>query len=149
MIKKISIFFCSGFGVGRFPIIPGTLASLAILPVIWFIKQNYSTQILICGIVIYYLLSYFFLKKILKDSKNKDPSYVVCDEYIGQSIALIFCEQKLIDYIISFLLFRILDIKKPFPINYFDNQKSISGVLLDDVIAGLIVAILFVIYYGI
>ncbi len=149
MIKKISFFFCTGFGIGLFSKMPGTFASLAILPVIWFIKLNYSTQILICGIGIYYLLSYFFLKKMLRETDNKDPSHVVCDEYIGQSIALISCEQKLIDYAISFFLFRVLDIKKPFPINYFDNQKTTSGVLLDDVVAGLIVNLLFVIYYGI
>ena len=149
MIKKISIFFCTGFGLGRLSIMPGTLASLAILPVIWFVKLNYSSQTLIYGIVIYSCFSYFFLKIMLNDSKEKDPKYVVCDEYIGQSIALIFCEQKLIDYIIAFTLFRILDIKKPFPISYFDQQKNISGVLLDDIIAGLIVTLLFIIYYGI
>ncbi len=149
MIKKISIFFCTGFGIGRLSTMPGTFASLAVLPLIWLIKLNYPIQILVYGILVYYFLSYFFLKIMLKNSKNKDPNHVVCDEYIGQSIALISCEQKLIDYAVSFFLFRVLDIKKPFPVNYFDNKKTISGVLLDDVTAGLIVNLLFIIYYGI
>lgn len=77
-----------------------------------------------------------------------DPKYVVCDEYIGQAIALIFCDQRILDYFIAFLIFRLLDIFKPFPISYFDNIKNRFGVVLDDVVAGLIVTVLFIIYYG-
>ena len=91
----------------------------------------------------------FFLRITLLNKRDKDPKYVVCDEYIGQSISLIFCNEKIIDYFLAFFLFRILDISKPFPISYFDNQKSISSVLIDDVIAGLIVAIIFFVYYEI
>ena len=149
MIKNFPLFFCTGFGVGFFPLFPGTIASLIILPVIWFIKTNFSLEILIFGILLYYLISLFFLKIALLNFKDKDPKYIVCDEYVGQTIALIFCNEKIVDYLFAFFLFRILDIRKPFPISYFDNQKSISSVLIDDVIAGLIVAIMFFIYYEI
>jgi phosphatidylglycerophosphatase A len=147
MIKNFPLFFCTGFGVGFFPFFPGTIASFIILPVVWFIKQNFSLETLILGILLYYTLSIFFLKITLLNKRDKDPKFIVCDEYIGQSIALIFCNEKIIDYFFSFLLFRILDIKKPFPISHFDNKKSISNVLIDDIIAGLIVATVFYIYY--
>ena len=149
MIKNFPLFFCSGFGVGFFPFFPGTIASLIILPVVWFVKINITLEILILCITTYYFFSLFLLKILLLNNKDKDPKYVVCDEYIGQTIALIFCNEKIIDYFLAFFLFRILDISKPFPISYFDNQKSISSVLIDDVIAGLIVAIIFFIYYEI
>ena len=149
MIKKFPLFFCTGFGIGFFPFFPGTIASLAILPVIWFVKSNFSLEILILGIILYYALSMFLLKITLLKKKDKDPKYVVCDEYIGQSISLIFCNEKVIDYLLAFFLFRVLDIRKPFPISYFDNKKSVSSVFIDDIIAGLIVAIIFFIYYGI
>lgn len=149
MIKSLSTFFCSGFGVGFIPLMPGTIASIVILPLIWFVKTQFSLQILILGIFIYFLISLFLLKIILVNKKNMDPSYVVCDEYIGQSIALLFCEEKISEYVISFILFRILDIKKPFPIIFFDKLKNPTGVLMDDVIAGIIVAFGFFIYYGI
>ena len=77
-----------------------------------------------------------------------DPKYVVCDEHIGQAIAIIFCNQKVLEYFIAFLLFRILDIFKPYPISYFDKLKNVSGVILDDVLAGLIVSLVFLIYHG-
>ena len=149
MIKNFSLFFCTGFGVGFFPFFPGTIASFIILPVIWFVKTNFSLEILIFCVTIYFVLSLFLLKILLFNYKDKDPKYVVCDEYIGQTLALIFCNEKILDYLLAFFLFRVLDISKPFPISYFDNQKSISSVLIDDVIAGLIVAIIFFIYYEI
>ena len=149
MIKNFSLFFCTGFGVGFFPFCPGTIASLIILPVVWFVKINLSLEILILGIIVYYVFSLLLLKILLLNYKDKDPKYIVCDEYIGQTIALIFCNEKLFDYFVAFLLFRALDISKPFPISYFDNQKNISSVLIDDVIAGLIVAIIFFVYYEI
>ena len=147
MIKNFPLFFCTGFGVGFFPFIPGTFASLMVLPLIWFIKVNFTLEILIFSITIYYCLSILFLRMTLLNKSEKDPKYVVCDEYIGQSIALIFCEEKIIDYFLSFFFFRVLDISKPFPISYFDKKKSVSSVLIDDIIAGFFVAIIFLIYY--
>ena len=149
MIRNFPLFFCTGFGVGFFPFFPGTIASFIILPVVWFVKTNSSLEILIFCVTIYYVFSLLLLKILLFDNKDKDPKYIVCDEYIGQTIALIFCNEKIIDYFLAFFLFRVLDISKPFPISYFDSQKSISSVLIDDVIAGLIVAIIFFIYYEI
>ena len=149
MNKKFSLFFCAGFGIGFFPFFPGTMASLAILPVIWFVKSNFSLEILILGIILYYALSMFLLKITLLNKRDKDPKYIVCDEYIGQSISLIFCNEKIIDYFLAFFLFRVLDISKPFPISHFDKQKSVSSVFIDDIIAGFIVATFFFIYYEI
>ena len=149
MIKKFPLFFCAGFGIGFFPLFPGTIASFSILPVIWVVKLNFSLEILILGITVYCALSMFLLRITLLNKSDKDPKYIVCDEYIGQSISLIFCNEKIIDYFVAFFLFRVLDIKKPFPISYFDNKKSISSVFIDDIIAGLIVATFFFIYYEI
>ena len=146
--KKISTFFCTGFGVGFFPYFPGTIASFIILPICWSIKSNFNIEIFILLIFFYTLISLYFLKFLLLDKNNMDPKYVVCDEYIGQAIALIFCDQRILDYFIAFLIFRLLDIFKPFPISYFDNIKNRFGVVLDDVVAGLIVTVLFIIYYG-
>ena len=131
MIKKFPLFFCSGFGIGFFPLFPGTIASLAILPVIWFVKLNFSLEILIGVIILYSTLSMFLLKITLLNKKDKDPKYIVCDYYIGQSISLIFCNENIIDYFLAFFIFRVLDIKKPFPISHFDNKKSVSSVFID------------------
>ena len=149
MIKKFSLFFCTGFGIGFFPFFPGTIASLAILPVVWSVKLNFTLEIFILGMILYFAVSMFLLKIVLLNKRDKDPKYIVCDEYIGQSISLIFCNEKILDYFLAFFLFRVLDIRKPFPISHFDNKKSVSSVFIDDIIAGLIVATIFFIYYEI
>ena len=88
------------------------------------------------------MISYFLIKICIKNITDKDPKYVVADEHIGQSISLIFCEQAIFDYLISFCLFRFFDILKPFPINLVDNHlKNAFGVILDDVLAGIYVCI--------
>jgi len=55
----ISKIFCTGFGVGKIPFFPGTLASLSILPIIWVIKNNQSTEFFLIVIAIYLIISYF------------------------------------------------------------------------------------------
>ena len=87
------------------------------------------------------------ISKIIKYEKNKDPKFIVIDEFIGQAFALVFCNQLILDYVLAFIGFRVLDIFKPFPVSYFDKIKNSYGVLLDDVMAGLIIAIFFFIYY--
>ena len=141
--KKISYQFSTSFGVGSSKFLPGTLASLITLPIVWVIKNFFSLEFFLATIIFYSIVSYFLIKICIKNITNKDPKYVVADEHIGQSISLIFCDQAIFDYIISFCLFRFFDILKPFPINLVDNNlKNAFGVILDDVLAGIYVCII-------
>ena len=134
----ISKIFCTGFGVGKIPFFPGTLASLSILPIIWVIKNNQSIEFFLIVISIYLIISYFLIKVCISNESNKDPSYIVVDEHLGQAVTLLFCDEVFIEYLFAFLLFRFFDILKPFPINYFDNIKNPFGVIADDILAGII-----------
>ena len=89
--------------------------------------------------------------------ENKDPKEVVIDEFIGQSIPICLYEiahegtketdKVLIFYFIMFILFRIFDIVKPFPVSYYDkNFKNSFGVIMDDVAAGLYVVAVLVLF---
>ena len=117
---------------------PGSLASLSILPIIWVIKKNQSTEFFLIVIAIYLIISYFLIKVCISNQSNKDPSYIVVDEHLGQAVTLLFCDDVFIEYLFAFLLFRFFDILKPFPINYFDNIKNPFGVIGDDILAGII-----------
>lgn len=142
-----SKIFCTGFGIGKVPFFSGTLASLSILPFIWIFKIYLNINSLLILIFIYSIISYFLIKICVKNETNKDPSYIVVDEHIGQAIALIFCNEVLTDYIIAFILFRLFDIFKPFPISYFDRLKSPIGVIGDDVVAGIFSGIIIYFLY--
>ncbi len=108
-----------------------------------FSKKNFGTNYFLLLILIFFFISLILISKIIKYEKNKDPKFIVIDEFVGQACALIFCNQLIFDYILAFIGFRVLDIFKPFPVSYFDKMKNSYGVLLDDVIAGLIIAIFF------
>jgi phosphatidylglycerophosphatase A len=72
-----------------------------------------------------------------QDSESKDNSLIVIDEVAGMLIALSFIAHDAILYFLGFLLFRLFDILKPWPISWVDrNIKGGLGILLDDLIAG-------------
>ena len=133
------------FGIGFLPI-SGTMGSLVAI-FFYYIFYNYLNLLsFIFFIIFIFFYSIFFLNKSLKQSfSSSDPKEIVIDEFIGQSIPLILCENNFFLIILSFLLFRLFDITKPWPASYFDLKvKSANGVFMDDIIAGLYA--FFVIY---
>ena len=126
------------FGIGFLPI-SGTMGSLVAI-FFYYIFYNYLNLLsFIFFIIFIFFYSIFFLNKSLKQSfSSSDPKEIVIDEFIGQSIPLILCENNFFLIILSFFLFRLFDITKPWPASYFDLKvKNANGVLMDDIIAGL------------
>ena len=159
MFNKIIFLFVTLFGIGKIKIIPGTFASLATVLFLFFLFHilNVSPNIVFFLIIIIFFISFYTVNIFIKDLTNKDPKEVVIDEFIGQSIPICLYEiahdipketdQILKFYLIMFILFRIFDIAKPFPVSYFDkNFKNSFGVIMDDVCAGLYVVLAFVLY---
>ena len=136
--SNIPLYFCTSFGIGHLSRFPGTLSSFLILPIIWIVKSYLGLKIFLCFEIFFVIFSFILVHEAIKKLSNKDPKFIVIDEYVGQSIALIFCNEKIIEYILAFIFFRFFDILKPFPINYFDKQKNSFGVVMDDISAGII-----------
>ena len=159
MNNKINFYFVTLFGIGKLKKIPGTYASLAttIFLFILFHILNFSPNIVLIGVIIVFLISLYAVNIFIKDMDNKDPKEVVIDEFIGQSIPICLYEiahegvketnEVLTFYFIMFILFRIFDIAKPYPVSYYDkNFKNSFGVIMDDVVAGLYVVGVLVLY---
>jgi phosphatidylglycerophosphatase A len=126
------------FGIGFLPI-SGTIGSLISI-IAYYLFYNYLAIIFfLFFIIIVCLYSFYFLNKTLnQDFSSSDPKVIVIDEFIGQSIPLLICENNFFLIILSFLLFRLFDISKPWPASYFDLKiKNATGVIMDDIIAGL------------
>ncbi len=126
------------FGIGFLPI-SGTIGSLIAI-FVYFIFYNYLNLLsFIVFVILIFFYSIFFLDKTIKQSfSTSDPKEIVIDEFIGQSIPLLLCENNFFLIILSFLIFRLFDITKPWPASYFDLKvKNANGVLMDDIIAGL------------
>ena len=159
MLNKINFLFVTLFGIGKIKKIPGSFASLATILFLFFLFHilNISINIVLYSIIIIFFISLYAVNIFIKDLTNKDPKEVVIDEFIGQSIPICLYEvahgmpkdsdQVLKFYFIMFILFRIFDIVKPFPVNYYDkNFKNSFGVIMDDVCAGLYVVVVLVLY---
>ena len=156
MLNKINFYFVTLFGIGKIKKIPGSYASLATAIFLFFLFHilNFSPNIVLIGVIIVFLISLYAVNIFIKDMDNKDPKEVVIDEFIGQSIPICLYEiahegtketnEVLTFYFIMFILFRIFDIAKPYPVSYYDkNFKNSFGVVMDDVCAGLyVVAVL-------
>ena len=159
MLNKINFLFVTLFGIGKIKSIPGSFASLATTIFLFFILNilNISPSIILFSIIIIFFISLYAVNIFIKDLDNKDPKEVVIDEFIGQSIPICLYEiahegsketsQILTSYFIMFILFRIFDIVKPYPVSYYDkNFKNSFGVIMDDVCAGLYVVAVLVLY---
>ena len=159
MLNKINFLFVTLFGIGKLKKIPGSYASLAttIFLFILFHILNFSPNIVLIGVVIVFLISLYAVNIFIKDMDNKDPKEVVIDEFLGQSIPICLYElahegtketnEVLTFYFIMFILFRLFDIVKPYPVSYYDkNFKNSFGVIMDDVCAGLYVVAVLVLY---
>ena len=159
MIKKINFLFVTLFGIGKLKKIPGSYASLVTTFFLFFLFHifNFSPNIVLIVIVIIFLISLYAVNIFIKDLDNKDPKEIVIDEFIGQSLPICLYEiahegaketsQILTFYFIMFILFRIFDIAKPYPVSYYDkNFKNSFGVIMDDICAGLYVVAVLVLY---
>ena len=159
MLNKINFLFVTLFGIGKIKKIPGSFASLVTTIFLFFLFHilNISLNIVLIFLIIIFFISLYAVNIFIKDLDNKDPKEVVIDEFIGQSIPICLYEiahegtketdQVLTYYFIMFVLFRIFDITKPFPVSYYDkNFKNSFGVIMDDVCAGLYVVSVLVLY---
>ena len=159
MLNKINFLFVTLFGIGKIKKIPGSFASLATTIFLFFLFHvlKVSPNIVLFSIIIIFFISLYAVNIFIKNLTDKDPKEIVIDEFIGQSIPICLYEvahnmpretdQILKFYFIMFVLFRIFDITKPFPVSYYDkNFKNSFGVIMDDVCAGLYVVAILVLY---
>lgn len=141
--KIISLIVTFG-GLGNVRHFPGTVGSLAGLFLGVFIIFFFNHNIFLMSFFILTLIGIFATDEYLKSSKNNDPQEVVIDEVLGQWIAIAFVPFTASSLILAFVIFRILDIGKPFPINKIEAIKGYIGVIGDDILAGVVTAIIII-----
>ena len=159
MIKNFNYLFVTCFGIGSFRYAPGTVTSLVTTIFLFslFHILNLSSNVILITLLLIFIYSFYAVSEYIKDNENKDPKEVVIDEFIGQSIPIYLYEishgsiknlqEAVLFYLYIFILFRYFDIKKPFPVSYFDKKfKNSFGVILDDVVAGLYVVLTLIIF---
>ena len=128
------------FYLGKLPFVPGTWGSLGALLLWLLLPVTFSIHLSV--IVILFILGVYSSNKMAKYLDDHDPSEVVIDEVVGMCISLFMLPHSLGFYILAFILFRIFDIIKPWPIYRIQNLSGGWGIMLDDVLAGLFTFVL-------
>ena len=162
MTKTFNYLFVTCFGIGSFRFAPGTITSfittIFLFSLFHIIKLSNNT--ILIALLLVFVYSFYAVSEYIKDNENKDPKEIVVDEFIGQFIPIYLYEiahgtmknsqEAVLFYLYIFILFRYFDIKKPFPVSYFDKKfKNSFGVIIDDVVAGLYVVLTLIIFMAI
>ena len=137
-------FVASFFYLGKLPYAPGSWGSLGAI-LLWLLLPI-TLSFHISALVILFVLGIYSSNKMVKYLDNQDPPEVVIDEVVGMGISLFMLPHDLGLYLLAFFLFRIFDIVKPLFINRMQDFPGGWGIMLDDVMAGLLT---FVIVNGI
>ena len=137
MSKKINFLFVTLFGIGKIKKIPGSIASLVTILFLFFLFHiiNIDPNIALISLIIVFFISLYSVNIYIKNIDDKDPKEIVIDEFVGQSIPICLYEiahettneinETLTFYFIMFILFRIFDITKPYPVSYYDKNFKI------------------------
>ena len=134
---KIALVLATWFFTGLVPGAPGTFGSLAAIP--FYVLINYIGSVYI-GLMLLVLIPAAILTSGISSRllKNDDPSVVVIDEVAGFFLAIFLLPATIKSISLCFLLFRMFDISKPFPVGVIDRKmKTGFGIVLDDLVAGI------------
>ena len=135
--ERAVLFVATGFFIGNLPFAPGTFGSLIGLPLCFLLSRLDLLKSLIC-ILIFILFAMGIASAAEKIIKQRDPGQIVIDEIAGLMVTLAGLPFNLKTALAGFIIFRVFDILKPFPIRMIDRSVGGgSGIVLDDVMAGI------------
>ena len=127
-----------GLGSGLSPKAPGTMGTLAALPIYYWCMADLSPLVYLGALVVTSLLGIYICHKTAKDLKVHDHGGIVFDEWVGMWITLFLAPAGWVWLIVGFALFRFFDIIKPWPISWLDKHVGGGfGIMIDDILAGV------------
>ena len=140
-MKRLILFFATNAGLGYAPVAPGTFGTLMGIPLFYFLAPL-STPLFILSWLAILLLSFWSADRAGKIFGVTDDGRIVIDELIGYLTAVALLPFSWPTALAGFILFRLFDIIKIWPANWFDNKvKNGFGVVMDDVMAGVYAAL--------
>lgn len=132
-----SHFLGFGFGSGLIPLMPGTMGSIAAIPIV-LLMTYLPLPAYIFVTVVAAIAGIFICQKVSDDLGVHDHGSIVWDEIVGMMIVFIAIPMSWHSLLLGFILFRFFDILKPWPISYVDkNVHGGWGIMVDDLIAGV------------
>jgi phosphatidylglycerophosphatase A len=145
-MKTFARFIATCFGIGYLPLAPGTVASFLTIILYKYYLYTWSWPVYLGVLVLIFVFGGVTSSIYAETTKKEDPRSIVIDEVLGQLIVLFRMPPLWPLLIASFLLFRILDILKPFLIKKSENFPRGWGIMMDDVVSGVCAGIFINLY---
>ncbi len=147
MAQKLLLLIATFFNIGKSPVAPGTMGTLATIPIWWFLAQQ--------GPLIYMVVTILLIpvgviaaQAYVNHSQTPDAQAIVIDEVVGFLITMTWLPLTWQSAVIGFCVFRILDIVKPPPIRQLDRRVPGGfGVMIDDIAAGVMGSVIMQLLY--
>jgi len=134
LVDRVALFVATACGVGYSPLAPGTAGSLLALLLLWALP--FSSRGLVLALLVIVGVGGWAAGRAERLLGRKDPGSVVIDEIAGMFLSVLALPRSLGLFLAAFVLFRLIDIMKPFPIRQSQALPGGLGVMLDDLIAG-------------
>ena len=136
-MDRLFLFIATGAGSGYLPVAPGTWGS-AVGVLLWLAVSRLAMPTYLAVLGALFVIGVFSAGAAEKIVDRGDPGLVVIDEIVGQLITLAVAPHHPVAVLAGFVLFRLFDILKPFPVGWIDRHLHGGlGIMLDDVAAGL------------
>ena len=136
--QNIYHFIALGFGSGLFKKGPGTAGSLAAIP-IFYLLLNLPSLFQWLFVITLFFIGLYSSNKVIAVIDQKDPSFIVIDEIVAVLFLFILIPSNIKLLAFAFILFRVFDIFKPFPVSWAENYfKGALGIMIDDIVAALL-----------
>ncbi len=136
-MNKLRLLIATGLGTGYAPVASGTFGSLPGLLLVWLLWNLAGPWAVAVGLIVVVALGFWASARAEDDFGRKDPGQVVIDEVAGQMVSLLFLAPDVTNLAAGFFLFRLFDVWKPFPARRLEQLPGASGIMIDDLVAGL------------
>jgi len=141
-VKTVSRVVATFFGVGLFPLIPGTAASAVAALSYRLVLHGLPGPLYALLVAVLFFFGVATSAVYAAELGRPDPGRIVIDEVCGQLIALAFLPATWLSVVLAFALFRFFDIIKPWPVRKLERLPGGWGIMADDIGAGLAAAVL-------
>ncbi len=133
---RLSLFISTLFYIGYIPVAPGTVGTLVAFLLYGLLKPSFHVQVILIPFT--YLVGVFTAQKTETILQESDSPRIVIDEFLGYMVSVFMLDMTWRNLVVAFILFRIFDILKPFPIKYIEKRlRGGYAIMTDDIIAGI------------
>ena len=142
--QRVAGLLASVGGVGYFPIASGTVGSAVAVGLYWLLPLHPGLQAAVVAVVI--VVGLWSASVVASVDQDKDPSHVIIDEVAGMLIACFMVPKTPVRLLVAFLLFRLFDIGKWFPMKQLERLPGGWGIVADDVAAGVLARLVMLLW---